>query len=140
MTQQIRPMHQADQKPAASAGPPWLDQLFTAIDTQDTAAFLRFLAPDAQFRFGSSAMVRGHAAIGHAVDGFFASIAGCQHRLHKVWQQADSLVCAGEVSYRRHDGSGISLPFANVLELAGERITGYFIYADLGPLYAPGQP
>ena len=125
---------------AASTEPPWLEDLFAAIDAQDTEAFLQFLAPDAHFRFGSAEKVSGHAAIGSAVDGFFTSIAGCEHRLHRVWQQDDSLVCAGQVTYRRHDGSGVTLPFANVLELAGERITGYYIYADLGPLYAPDQP
>lgn len=133
-------MHQAKTIPAANADPPWLYRLFAAIDAHDTAAFLQFLAPDAQFRFGSSEQVQGHAAIGSAVDGFFASIAGCEHLLQRVWQTDDSLVCQGQVSYRRQDGSSITLPFANVFELAGDRISGYYIYADLGPLYAPGRP
>lgn len=133
-------MHQDKPTPPANLGPPWLDRLFAAIDAQDTAAILQFLAPDAQFRFGSSEPLDGHAAIGSALDDFFASIAGCEHQLHRVWQTDDSLVCTGQVTYRRHDDSRITLPFADVLELAGDRISGYYIYADIGPLYAPDQP
>lgn len=113
-----------------------LKRLFAAIDGQDTDAFLAFLTGDAVFRFGSSPELRGHDAIRQAVDGFFASIAGSAHTLKNVLGQGTTLVCEGDVTYRRHNGSGITLPFTNVFELQGELISQYKIYIDINPLYA----
>jgi len=120
----------------AAASPDWLDDLFASIDTQDTVRFTGFLTPDATFRFGSAPAVAGREQIGAAVDGFFGSIAGCQHRLANTWSGDGTLVCEGEVTYRRHDGSEITLPFANVFGLQGDRIKNYKIYVDVAPLYA----
>jgi len=49
------------------------------------------------------------------------------------------LALHGEVTYTRHDGSRVTLPFANVFRLRDDLISEYLIYADLAPLYAaPG--
>lgn len=112
-----------------------LESLFAAIDARDTARFLEFLSPDAVFRFGSAPAVTGHQAIGEAVGGFFASIAGVKHSLRMTMRDGETLVCEGDVTYTRHDGSSITLPFANVFELRGSLISQYKIYADVGPLY-----
>ncbi len=111
--------------------------LFQAIDARDTARFLAFLAPDAVFRFGNAEPLSGHAAIGPAVEGFFRTIGALEHRLLARWADGDSLVCQGEVTYTRHDGSRITLPFANIFRLHDGLIREYLIYADLAPLYAP---
>lgn len=114
----------------------WLNELFAAVDAKDTAAFVGFLTPDAQFRFGSAPAVSGTEAIAAAVDGFFATIAGCRHRIDNTWSRDDTLVCEGEVTYRRHDGTEITLPFADIFDLSGEKISRYQIYMDIAPLYA----
>ena len=113
-----------------------LDRLFAAIDAMDTDAFLGCLTPDASFRFGSGPEVAGHAAVGEAVSGFFATIAGLRHTLNRTIEDDDALVCLGDVTYTRHDGSEITLPFANVFALDGGVISDYRIYADIGPLYS----
>lgn len=113
-----------------------LRELFAAIDATDTDKFLTFLAPSAVFRFGAAAPAQGHAEIGAAVSGFFTSIAGVRHELTNVISDGERWVCEGTVSYTRHDGSGISLPFANIFEFDGELISGYRIYIEIGPLYA----
>jgi hypothetical protein len=113
-----------------------LDRLFAAIDAKDTGAFLVFLTEDARFRFGSAPALHGHGAIREAVDGFFASIAGSQHLLKNVLGKGSTLVIEGEVTYTRHDGSALTLPFSNIFELSGERIADYKIYIDIAPLYA----
>ena len=113
-----------------------LDDLFSSIDEKNTERFLRFLTDDAIFRFGSAAPVQGHAAIHEAVDGFLATISGCKHVLGTILTDDGTLFCEGEVTYTRHDESEITLPFANVLEVEGELISHYKIYADAGPLYA----
>ncbi len=110
--------------------------LFAAIDNKDAASFVQYLAEDAVFRFGSAPPVRGRAAVREAVDGFFSTIAGCRHVIGNSLCSGATLVCEGEVTYRRHDGSEITLPFTNVFEYEGDLIAHYKIYIDIGPLYA----
>ena len=114
----------------------WLADLFTAIDARDTERFLVFLTDEGYFRFGSAPPAKGKEAIRAAVGGFFSSIAGCRHSVARVIAEGDVLICEGDVTYTRHDGSEITLPFANVFELDGELISSYKIYADASPLYA----
>lgn len=113
-----------------------LDKLFAAIDAGDSAAFAGFLSDDAEFRFGSAPVVKGRDAIRQAVEQFFTSIDGCSHSVSKIWRDAGSLACEGEVCYRRLDGTEIILPFVDTFEFSGELISSYRIYIDIGPLYA----
>jgi ketosteroid isomerase-like protein len=121
---------------AGSKMPPRVNELFAAIDRKDTKRFVEFLTEDAVFRFGSAPPVEGHAAIADAVDGFFTSIASCRHAVHEVWSAPQTFACEGEVTYGRHDGSEITLPFADVFDLRGKMISGYRIYIDIAPLFA----
>jgi ketosteroid isomerase-like protein len=117
--------------------PSRVGELFAAIDRNDAKRFAGFLTNDAVFRFGSAPPVQGRSAIEEAVSGFFASIAGCRHELHRTWTGPDSVSCEGEVTYHRHDGSELTLPFADVFDLRGKMISGYRIYIDIGPLFNP---
>ena len=110
-------------------------KLFASIDTMDTESFLRFIRTDATFRFGSSSAVTGHAKIRAAVEGFFASFAALRHDLQQVIADGDNVACEGEVTYTRHDGSKITLPFFNVFEVDGDLISQYRVYIDIGPLF-----
>jgi len=110
--------------------------MFAAIDAGNADKFVGFLSNDAVFRFGSAPPVQGRDAIHAAVSGFFKSIAGCTHTIHKTIREDNTLVCEGDVTYRRMDNSEISLPFTDVLEFDGELISHYKIYLDVGPLYA----
>jgi len=111
------------------------DRLFVSIDAMDTESFLDFIAEDATFRFGSMPPVQGREAIRAAVDGFYASIAALKHVLHRRVTEGNAVVYEGEVTYTRHDGSDITLPFANVYEVDDGLISLYRIYIDAGPLY-----
>ena len=110
-------------------------KLFASIDSMDTESFLSFIHKDATFRFGSSPAVTGHAGIGAAVEGFFASFAALQHDLQQVIADGDNVACEGEVTYTRHDGSKIALPFANIFKVNGELILQYRVYIDIAPLF-----
>ena len=112
-----------------------LEDLFAAVDAKDTERFLGFLTDEASFRFGSAPSVRGREAIRAAVDGFFSTIAGCHHILTRTIVEDDVIICEGEVTYTRHDGGEVTLPFANIFEFNGGLISAYKIYADAGPLY-----
>jgi limonene-1,2-epoxide hydrolase len=116
--------------------PEGISSLFAAIDAKDTDSFLQFIREDGRFCFGSIPAVHGHDEIRAAVDGFFSSIAGSTHELTKTLSEDSTLVCEGKVSYQRHDGSELTLPFTNIFELDGDLIADYKIYIDIGPLYA----
>lgn len=115
----------------------WWQRLFAAIDARDAAAFVELLTPDAQFRFGNAPTVTGSEAIGIAAGQFFAAIASCRHRLLRTLTGSDgaATACEGIVTYTRHDGSAISVPFVNVFELRGDKIAAYRIYIDNSPLF-----
>jgi limonene-1,2-epoxide hydrolase len=117
-----------------------LDDLFGSIDEQNVDRFLRFLTDDAIFRFGSAEPVKGQVEIREAVENFFASIAGCKHVIGTILADNGTLACEGEVTYTRHDGTELTLPFANIFEFEGDLITHYKIYADAGPLFAEELP
>jgi limonene-1,2-epoxide hydrolase len=112
------------------------EKLFASIDAMDTESFLGFIQEDATFRFGSSPAVKGHAEIGAAVSGFFSSFAALRHDLQRLVADGNAVVCEGEVTYTRHDGSRITLPFVNAFEVDKGLISAYRIYIDIGPLYA----
>ena len=111
-------------------------KLFVSIDAMDTEGFLGFIAHDGEFRFGSSPPVHGHAGIRAAVEGFFSSFAALRHQLQRVVADGNAVVCEGEVTYTRHDGSAITLPFCNVFETKDGLISLYRVYIDVAPLYA----
>lgn len=114
----------------------WWRHLFATIDARDASAFSALLTRDAEFRFGNAPVVSGTAAITAAVGGFFGSIAGCRHALLRTWSGADGVACEGTVTYTRHDGTAVTVPFANVFELSGTLIRHYRIYIDNSPLMA----
>jgi ketosteroid isomerase-like protein len=116
----------------------WWERVFAAIDAGNAAGFVDFLTPDAQFRFGNAPVVVGRDAIHAAAAGFFAAIASSRHRMLGRWYGAATAVCEGEVTYTRHDGSTISVPFANVFELRGDKIAAYRIYIDNSSLFPAG--
>jgi limonene-1,2-epoxide hydrolase len=119
-----------------AAGSVDFNGLFASIDAMDTERFLSFIHEDASFRFGSSPAVRGHADIRKAVEGFFASFAALRHDVLRTVCADGAVVCEGEVTYTRHDGSKITLPFVNVFEVEGGLISLYRVYIDITPLYA----
>jgi ketosteroid isomerase-like protein len=114
----------------------WWEGVFAVIDAGDAVGFVAFLTPDAQFRFGNAPVVVGREAIRVAAAAFFSAIASSRHRLLRTWNGAGNAVCEGEVTYTRHDGSLISVPFANVFELRGDKITAYRIYIDNSSLFS----
>jgi ketosteroid isomerase-like protein len=113
-----------------------LDELFSAIDTKNTEAFLNFLTEDATFRFGSAPEICGHAAIREGVNGFFGTIAGSKHHLDHVMADGSTLVCEGTVQYQCLDGRELTIPFVDIFEYADNLISAYKIYIDISPLYS----
>ena len=110
--------------------------LFASIDAMDTERFLSFIHEDGSFRFGSSLPVTGRDGIRAAVESFFATFAALRHDVDQLIVQGDAAACEGKVTYTRHDGSKITLPFANVFGIEDGVISTYHVYIDIAPLYA----
>lgn len=112
------------------------DELFASIDAMDPESFVEFLAEDCVFRFGSSPPVTGRDGIRASVIDFFSMFAALRHDLHRIVANDQGIACEGQVTYTRHDGGVISLPFCNVFEVSDGLISLYRIYIDMGPVYA----
>lgn len=114
----------------------WLSSLFTAIDGKDARGFVSHLSEGVRFEFGNLPAIEGAEAVMGFVVGFFASIRGLRHRIIEHWLGADdTILCRGVVTYERHDGSQLTIPFANIMKLEGNCATEYRIYADASELY-----
>lgn len=116
--------------------PAWVSALFATIDAKDADAFVEPLTEDCEFVFGNAPPVAGRAAVRDAVAGFFDSVRGLEHRLDGAWVHPDAVICRGKVTYTRHDGSELAVPFADVFDMEGTRIKRYAIYIDASQLYA----
>ncbi len=118
----------------------WLRELFADIDRMDAQAFAAWLAEDGEFRFGSQPPAVGRAAVEDAVRQFFGMVAGLSHELLKEWNAPGSVVVEGQVTYSRKDGSQVTLPFVDVLDMVGRKVGSYKIYLDPAPLLSPALP
>ena len=114
----------------------WWEDVFKAIDTKDLPGFLGFLTADAEFRFANAPAVKGHEAVGAVVRGFLNAIGGSRHRFVHAWEDEDTAVCEGEVTYTRHDGSTLTIPFVNVFYMRDGKVGRYLIYIDNTALFA----
>lgn len=112
----------------------FLQPLFHSIDNKDSTAFQQFLTPDCTFRLGNLPVVTGREAIGTAVAGFFDSLQSISHTIADTWHTADSSLCHGSVCYTRHDGSQLTVPFANILKREANLISEYLVFVDISGL------
>lgn len=119
-----------------SKQPAWVAPLFGAIDAKNTTSFLEFLSEDASFRFGNGEPITGRSNIKAAVEAFFASIRSSRHDVKSTWSTPQASACHGTVTYTRHDGGTVTLPFANAMYHQDDgKINDYLIHIDIAPLY-----
>jgi hypothetical protein len=109
--------------------------LFRSIDNKNMEDFLSFLDEDVSFSFGNMPAVNGRDNVKTAVQGFYDSIAGLSHTLDEVFGEDGLIASNGTVTYTRLDTSKLSVPFATVFRLNGDRIKEYNIYVDISGLY-----
>ncbi len=113
----------------------WLNDLFAAIDGKDAESFAEFLTDDARFRFGNSPEVIGKAETRRTVSDFFTAVHALSHRILQVWREPGVVICEGEVTYTRKDGSRLTVPFVNVLKTRASLVSDYRIYVDASALW-----
>jgi len=108
--------------------------LYQAVDSLDVAALAPFLANDVTFQLGNFPAIHGKEPALEANDGFFKTIASMRHTIDGIWAQGPTVICNGNVTYTRLDGTELTIPFATILFLANDKITTYQVYADVSPL------
>lgn len=116
--------------------PDWIIKAFKTVDLMESRAFAALIADDGRFRFGSMPAVTGRPQVEIAVGGFFSSIRSLSHRIEECFEGKDSWLVQGEVTYTRHDGSQITLPFLDLFRMKGREVQDWLIYMDIAPLYA----
>ena len=113
----------------------WVRSLFDRIDAKDTEGWLEHLSNDARFCFGNAPELVGKGAIRDGVNAFFSTLSAIKHDIIETWSSTDTIICHGQVSYARLDGSTLSVPFAVVFKLEGEGLVReYLIFADISKL------
>lgn len=110
-----------------------------AIDNKDAMAFAAHFNDDGVFRMANQPMVRGRNSIAQYCAAFFQLIPSSQHNLiavHESVTEEGVVTWQGWVTYRRKDGSTVSVPFCNVLRKEEGRIAEYHMYIDTSALFA----
>ncbi len=109
--------------------------LFNGIDVKDHNLFGTFLTDDAQFRFANFPPIVGKENIVTFLESWFQSIAAIKHSDLVVRSGEGFVLTEGTVTYTRHSGSTLSVPFANVFNMVDGKIKDYLIYVDNSTLY-----
>ena len=114
-------------------------ETFDLLDAFDVDGFAALLSDDAQVVFGNTPALVGIPAISEGQEGFFAAIKSMSHEIdpEHVWSKPGSFVVSGKVTYTRHDDSTLTIPFADVFELDGNRISRLDVHFDVAPLFEP---
>jgi hypothetical protein len=112
----------------------WIEDLLASIDAMNAEKFVSFMTEDGEFRYGSSDPVIGKKAIEEYVGHFFGMFQGLRHRPIGSWSHPDAVFVQGEVTYIKHDGSDVTLPFLNCLKMRDDKIREYLIYIDPTPM------
>jgi ketosteroid isomerase-like protein len=111
--------------------------LFAAVDARDPARVGDLATDGVTFRFGSADPIAGKEALVAASREFSAAIAGIHHEITQLWEpEPGTVVTELQVTYRRHDGSELTLPCCNIFRLRDGLIDDYRIYMDITPVMA----
>ena len=112
----------------------FVTELYQSVDARSIERLSTFLADNVNFQFANAPSLQGKAAVLDVNATFFKSIATMSHRIDNVWGQGDDIICNGQVTYTRLDGSHFAVPFATVLTLQRDQIVNYLIYVDVSEL------
>ena len=111
--------------------------LFAAVDTRDPQRVGGFVTDGVRFRFGNADSLYGKDALVAASGAFSAAIAGIHHEITHLWEPEPGTVVAElRVTYRRHDGSELTLPCCNIFRVRHGLVDDYRIYMDINPVTA----
>jgi len=113
-----------------------IEKMYTVIDQKETDALVNMMTSDAVFVFGNIPPVKGKEEISGFLNNFFTSIQSINHSNLEWWQHEEKVTVKGNVTYTRHNGTKLSVPFAVILKMDKDLIDEYYIFADTSELYS----
>ena len=113
----------------------YIKDMYKMVDAMDATGLAAMMTQEASFRFANIPAVKGRAAIIEFLDNFFQSIKSIAHDHLEDWSIADTRFATGRVTYTRHDGSQLQVPFSVVLKMQGKLINEYLVFVDASDLY-----
>jgi ketosteroid isomerase-like protein len=93
-----------------------------------------------RFQLGNAPPTVGHESFADSTAILHGAVAALSHELTTVWTvqtPEPAVICEMAVTYRRHDGTRLTLPCLNVFRLREGRVAEYRIYMDMNPLFSP---
>lgn len=110
--------------------PQWINDFFNAIDSGDASGFVQYLTEDASFRMGNAEPMLGKKTVLAGVSMFISSLKGMKHNISHTSISGDVIAIHGSVTYTRLDDTELSVPFANILYMAGNKIKDYLVFIN----------
>ena len=89
----------------------FIKDVFAVVDSKNGKALADMITEDGIFRFANIPVVQGRQSITDFLDNFFKSIKDISHDQLEDWKIGDTRFATGRVTYTRHDGSTLSVPF-----------------------------
>ena len=107
-----------------------VSDVFRSIDSGDVDGFVQYLTGDVQFRAANNETILGREAVRENFKLLLSSIKAMHHIIDDTLVRDDSVVVHGTVTYTRLDGSALTVPFADIWTMEGEKIKKFLIFVD----------
>lgn len=114
----------------------WVEDYFADVDAMRLDAFVDRHTDDAVVSFANNPPARGKDEIRAAIGGFWELIDGLSHEIKHRYEDGDTVILESLVTYRRKDGSDVTVPSASFLHRDGELVDRLTFYIDLAPVFA----
>jgi ketosteroid isomerase-like protein len=108
---------------------------FTAIDTGDVSGATSQLAPDVSLQFGNDTVILGREEVSARLASLMSAVASLSHEVCTIWVHDDTVICELEITYKRLDGSFLTLPCVDIFRMSNDLIADYRAYLDITPLF-----
>jgi catechol 2,3-dioxygenase-like lactoylglutathione lyase family enzyme/ketosteroid isomerase-like protein len=111
-------------------------EMFEVGAAMDVDKYTSFYTEDALYQFGNAPPVFGPRGIKESSAGLMDMVVRVEHRIKRVWETKDSVVCDMDVTYTRRDGRVVTLPCCDILGFRGDKIREARIFMDIAPVFA----
>jgi catechol 2,3-dioxygenase-like lactoylglutathione lyase family enzyme/ketosteroid isomerase-like protein len=113
-----------------------VQEMFDVGAAMDVEKYVSFYTEDALYQFGNSPPVFGPRGIKQSSAALMDTVSRVEHRIKRVWEANDSVVCDMDVTYTRRDGKVVTLPCCDILGFRGDKICEARIFMDIAPVFA----
>jgi len=113
----------------------FVTEVYQSIDQANANKFASYITPEGSFRFANHPAVAGRKEVEDFVEGFFKSLKSIRHSHLESWESGNAIFVNGTVTYTRHNGTILALPFSCTWKMKDQLINEYLIFIDSSDLY-----